>query len=242
MRRLGVFLTTAAVIIIGLTVPAAATSPEADPGGRVLFYGPATSTHALEVRAARWMGLTPVVADASQWRALAVSGFQGFEAVVFPDPRCEVDGSTLDVAEDTSMFWNKTVVHGNIVILGNDPNYHRTASAKVLVYHSLEYAVAGKEAGLYLSLSCYYYDVGPATSLPVVDHLGEFSIGGTDALDLDDKSIRITDRHHPVMAGQTARALRWQLGVHEAFDELDPSFRAVATSNGYPYIVVRDGA
>ena len=38
--------------------------------------------------------------------------------------------------------------------------------------------VPGK-TGLYLSLSCYYQDAAPGTSVPVLDEIGAFSVTGT---------------------------------------------------------------
>ena len=88
--------------------------------------------------------------------------------------------------------------------------------------------VPGK-TGLYLSLSCYYQDAAPGTSVPVLDEIESFSVRAPGAT-----TTSTSWRFIPALSGMTDASLsNWSSSVHEAFDSFPGDFLPLVIANRF---------
>ncbi|MCA9773425.1 MAG: DUF4215 domain-containing protein, partial [Myxococcales bacterium] len=214
--------------------------------------GGAASVEATEAAA---VGLTPVVMNAAGWAGMTAADFASYRAIVMGDPNCTVNTAPLAGAEATRSVWSP-VVQGNAIIIGTDPFYHinrdGNQGARTLIRQGIEFAANADKTGLYVDLSCDYWDVSSGgTLVSVLDRLGTFRVKGQLQFGCPQNSHIVAD--HPALAGLADSHLsNWTCSVHEGFLEYAPSFNVLAISldltssyvasdgtTGLPYILAR---
>ncbi|HVK37279.1 MAG TPA: hypothetical protein VNA88_02010 [Candidatus Kapabacteria bacterium] len=192
------------------------------------------------------MGMTVELASDVQWAAKSAADFATYRAIILGDPNCSTNpGVSLAAATANTLTWGPAVT-GNIFIIGSDPVLHN----KVPVTNAgIAFAIAdANKTGLYMTLSCYYYDAGAFTPVPSLAGLGTFTIRGVGCYD----NAHITATH-PALAGLTdAYMSGWGCTVHETFDTWPVTFQVLAIARdagavytapdgsvGVPFILAR---
>ena len=211
----------------------------------------------VEVQQAALLPLTVDVVSATTWGNMTADDFSHYKAIVLGDPHCNVGTASIAAAEANRSVWGP-VVTGNVVVIGTDPDFHRSQGGAALTNKGLAFAAAepGK-TGAYITLSCYYANV-PTTSpvpVPLLDQFGSFTVhgqfvpGGTSCP--ADSHIVAT---HPALAGLTDADLsNWGCSFHEGFvlplpsdflvlaiaEDVPSTFVAADGTSGTPYIIAR---
>ncbi len=200
--------------------------------------------NSLEAQQAQALGFNVTVVDAPAWSNMSQADFAAYDGIVFGDPTCVVGPSRLALAVANVDVWPAAVT-GNVVLVGTDPVFHtryypRTPAAAQLIGNAIRFASAqAGRTGLYLSLSCYYANVGPPPApVPALSGFGNFTVEGGCG-----DQVQIVEPTSPVFEGLNATSLsNWQCSVHEVFDNWSADFRVLAMVpdlGGLPYILAR---
>jgi len=124
-----------------------------------------------------------------------------------------------------------------MVIIGTDPTFH----SKTQVPNSgIKFAADAPTTGAYITLSCYYFDAAPGTSVPLLDQFGAFTVVGQGGCPADSHIVA----SHPALAGLTDEYLsNWGCSTHEGFDGWPSSFEVLVISEDVPStFVAGDGS
>src|ERR1035437_1426322 len=164
-----------------------------------------------------------------QWSSIPVSsgvspfGLQDYRAILFCDPQCKGAGATalgnvsnLSGLEGATPAWGPVVAGHNIIIDGEDFDYHYLAQigARYYLTNVIKFVTGANTTctngtGLYVSLSCYYAGAAINTPVPVLNQgfgSGLFTVRGGaynaititavhPALTRDRKSTRLNSSH-----------------------------------------------
>ena len=220
--------------------PASATDGTKD----ILIYGPSLfGSPDNEATLAAAAGHNVTVADADTWSKMTTAQFAAYRAIVFGDPTCqETPEPTLTAAQANKATWSP-VVRGNMVVIGSDPIDHQSqGQANQLTTNAINFAAAGAVTGLYMSLSCYYFDAPANTPVNVLSELGNFQVQGQFAAPLNGcpNDVTIVAPGHPVVQGITKPGLdNWDCSIHEAFDTFPAPLGVVVrdTLSALPYVI-----
>ena len=254
--RLLVVGIVAAVAVLALAGGAFATN------GKVLILDPTVSGGAasLEAAAAVAAGHGVDVVDAATWGAMTQANFAAYDAIILGDPTCVGSTSPAAAAELNRAVWSPAV-NGNVIIIGTDPVFHaingnNAAGAATLITNGVKFAAdqAGS-TGLYVSLSCYYYSAGLATSVPVLDQLspfGTFTLHGQNVFSSCPANSHIVASHPAFVGLADSDISNWSCSAHEAFENIPADFAVLAINTdiggtfvapdgtvGGPYILAR---
>jgi len=219
----------------------------------------------VEVEQAALLGLTVDVVSAATWGTMTAADFSHYKALVLGDPHCKVgtpSGSPTTITPISAAEANRSVwgpeVTGNVVVIGTDPDFHRTQGGAALTKSGLAFAAAepGK-TGAYITLSCYYFNVPTSTPVPVpvLDQFGSFTVHGQNVpggASCPAQSHIVAT--HPALAGLTdANLSNWGCSFHEGFVlplpsdflvlaialDVPSTFVAADGTSGTPYIIAR---
>lgn len=206
---------------------------------KILIYGPSMWPFPPnEQSIATAQGHLVTVATAAAWSSLGTADFKQFDAIVFGDANCTQDVSVLTSAVANKAVWSSAVT-GSEIIIGSDPIYHLIrnglAGAQKLIANGINFAASGPGTGLYASLSCYYFDVSPATHVDFLSAIGDFRLQGQGGCpDL----VTIVQPSHPAMANISSAELSgWGCSVHEFVTSFPSTFSVLATSQSLAYII-----
>ena len=235
---------------------------------------PASSSSAQEIHIAQALGFIVDVVSDTTWSSIqantgapfdSTKGFSAYRAIILCDLSCNSTVSALNAAVLNRSVWS-SVAAGNVIIDGADFTFHANGSpavpAKTFITNAINFATAdANNTGLFIQLSCYYYNATPGTPVPVLDKLslpanqtgplpnGPFTVRKSN---LD--AIWITAAH-PALSGLTSTLLsNFGQSTHETFDTwpkdfiplaicTDSSFKNYSggspVMSGTPYIMVR---
>ena len=253
MRKISfaLFAVAAAVAALLLSVGSDAPAPPAKAAaGEVVILSTTEGTGLASAFEAA--GKTVVRKTPAEWAAMTAADFDAFDAVVLGDPSCVTGTGPIAAAEANAATW-ASVVNGNVIVIGTDEVFHRSAGGQALMNKAAAFVVAqaGKTSA-YISLSCYYHDdsppFDPISPVPVLTGFGTFTVRGVGCF--NDSHIVAT---HPALEGLTDATLsNWSCSVHEAFNDwplafevlaiaegIDAIFTAPDGSIGTPYILAR---
>jgi hypothetical protein len=210
----------------------------------ILIYGPSLlGVPDNEMTLAAAAGHNVTVADPVTWSAMTTGDFAQYRAIVFGDPTCrETPDPTLTVAEANKATWSAAVT-GKMVVIGTDPVFHQLqGQANQLTTNAMNFAASGAATGLYMSLSCYYFDAPVATPVSILSEFGDFRVQGgiTPPLDGCPNDVTIVVPGHPVVQGITKPGLDgWFCSIHEAFNAFPASLGVVVrdTPTALPYVI-----
>ena len=210
----------------------------------ILIYGPSLfGAPDNEVTLAAAAGHNVTVADADTWSKMTTAQFAAYRAIVFGDPTCqETPEPTLTAAQANKATWSP-VVRGNMVVIGSDPIDHQSqGQANQLTTNAINFAASGAVTGLYMSLSCYYFDAPANTPVDVLSEFGNFQVQGqfTTPFDGCPNDVTIVAPGHPVVQGIAKAGLdNWNCSIHEAFDTFPPPLGVVVrdTPTALPYVI-----
>jgi hypothetical protein len=106
----------------------------------------------------------------------------------------------------------------------------------------MNFAASGAATGLYMSLSCYYFEAPLDTPVSILSELGNFRVQGqiTPPLDPCPNDVTIVALGHPVVQGITKPGLdNWFCSIHEAFNAFPASLGLVVrdTPTALPYVI-----
>src|SRR6267143_408503 len=209
----------------------------------VLIYGPSLlGAPDNEMTLAAAAGHNVTVADPVTWSAMTTGDFAQYRAIVFGDPMCQdTPAPTLTVAEANKATWSAAVT-GNMVVIGTDPITHQLqGQANQLTTNAMNVAASGAATGLYMSLSCYYFEAVD-TPVSVLSEFGDFRVQGhvTPPLDPCPNDVTIVAPDHPVVQGITKAGLDdWFCSIQEAFNAFPTSLGVVVrdTPTALPYVI-----
>ena len=223
----------------GLGIPIPGTSRK-----DILIYGPSLlGAPDNEATLAAAAGHSVTVADPVTWSAMTTADFAQYKAIVFGDPTCgESPDLTLMVAEVNKATWSAAVT-GNMVVVGTDPITHQLqGQANRLTTNSMDFAASGAATGLYMSLSCYYFEAPVDTPVSILSEFGDFRVQGqiTPPLNGCPNDVTIVAPGHPVVRGIMKPGLDdWFCSIHEAFNGFPASLGVVVqdTPTALPYVI-----
>ncbi|MEK7510184.1 MAG: calcium-binding protein [Patescibacteria group bacterium] len=232
------------VAFLGVVIAQSQVAEASHPGvgGDVLILS-TTMGGGFESTQATALGLTSDVRTPAQWADMTAADFASYKAIVLGDPNCVVGPGPLAAAEANRAVWGP-MVRGNVVIIGTDPQFHQFQGGTQLTKDGINFAASGSGTGLYVTLSCYYFNVGASTAVPVLDQLGSFKVQGQNGC--PDSAV-IVNPAHLAMAGSTNASLSgWGCSMHEWFDTFPGSFEVLVketsgTPADRPYILARGG-
>src|SRR6266850_184879 len=216
----------------------------------ILIYGPSLfGAPDNEKTLAEAAGHNVTVADDGTWSAMTTGDFAQYRAIVFGDPTCqETPDPTLTVAEANKATWSAAVT-GKMVVIGSAPIFHQLqGQAKRLTTNAINFAASSAATGLYMSLSCYYFDALANTPVTVLSDFGDFRVQGQVTPPLSDQAVpgcpndvTIVAPDHPVVQGIMKPGLdNWTCSIHEAFNAFPAaSLRVVVrdTPSALPYVI-----
>lgn len=225
----------------------AAPAPDAN---SVLILGPTVTggMGSLEAQKAIALGYTPVVVDNATWGAMSQSDFASYKALLFGDPTCQTSTAALAAALANRAVWSPAVT-GNKIVIGTDPTYHQGQGGAQLTESGIAFAAADPGTGMYMTLSCYYYNAVSGTPVPVLDLFGSFKVVGQGGCPADSHIVA----SHPALSGTTDATLsNWGCSTHEGFTEwpsdwlvlvisrdVPSTYVAPDNSTGAPYIIAQ---
>ncbi|MFY0564664.1 kelch repeat-containing protein [Archangium lansingense] len=180
----------------------------------------------VEAVSARSLGYTVDVVSPANWSAKSSADFASYRAIILGDSSCGGTLMLIAAAVNTRDKWGP-VVDGNVIIVGTDPVYHNEDQ---VTHNAVRFAAAQEgKTGAYISLSCYYHDTAPRTSVQVLEPFGSFTVTGVGCY--DNAHIVAT---HDALSGLTDDMLsKWDCSVHEAFD-------SYPAANFTPLVIARD--
>src|SRR6266850_1963345 len=149
-------------------------------------------------------------------------------------------GHSVTVADPVT--WSAAVT-GNMVVIGTDPITHQLqGQANQLTTNAINFAASGAATGLYMSLSCYYFEAPADTPVSVLSEFGDFRVQGqiTPPLDACPNDVSIVAPGHPVVHGITKPGLDdWFCSIHEVFNAFPASVGVVVrdTPTALPYVI-----
>ena len=226
---------------LDLTIPISG-KPQKD----ILIYGPSLFGFPdNEKTLAEAAGHNVTVADDGTWSAMTTGDFAQYRAIVFGDPTCQDTPGPLTVAEANKATWSAAVT-GKMVVIGSAPiSRQLLGQAKQLTTNAMNFAASGAGTGLYMSLSCYYFDAPVDTPVSVLSELGDFRVQGQLTPPLDPllhcpNDVTIVAPLHPVVQGITKPGLdNWFCSIHEAFNAFPASLGVVVqdTPTALPYVI-----
>ena len=251
-----VFATSATLFLLACAEPPDSTQPPATrtnspdlaiPGMAkkdILIYGPSLfGAPDNEATLAAAAGHSVTVADPVTWSTMTTGDFAQYRAIVFGDPTCrDTPDPTLTVAEANKATWSAAVT-GNMVVIGTDPITHQLqGQANQLTTNAINFAASGAATGLYMSLSCYYFEAPADTPVSVLSEFGDFRVQGqiTPPLDACPNDVSIVAPGHPVVHGITKPGLDdWFCSIHEVFNAFPASVGVVVrdTPTALPYVI-----
>src|SRR6266850_3621211 len=210
----------------------------------ILIYGPSLfGAPDNEATLAAAAGHSVTVADPVTWSTMTTGDFAQYKAIVFGDPTCrDTPDPTLTVAEANKATWSAAVT-GNMVVIGTDPISHQLqGQANQLTTNAMNFAASGAATGLYMSLSCYYFEAPVDTPVTILSEFGDFRVQGqiTPPLDPCPNDVTIVAPGHPVVQGITKPGLDdWFCSIHEAFNAFPTSLGVVVrdTPTALPYVI-----
>ena len=204
-----------------------------------------------------------------QWSSIPVSsgvspfGLQDYRAILFCDPQCKGAGATalgnvsnLSGPEGATPAWGPVVAGHNIIIDGEDFDYHYLAQigARYYLTNVIKFVTGANTTctngtGLYVSLSCYYAGAAINTPVPVLNQgfgSGLFTVRGGAY-----NAITITAVHPALTSVTSANLSGYSSSSHETFDTWAPGFTVLAIvtdpfapkifsgggTNGAPYML-----
>src|SRR6267378_4035498 len=214
---------------LDLTIPISG-KPQKD----ILIYGPSLFGFPdNEKTLAEAAGHNVTVADDGTWSAMTTGDFAQYRAIVFGDPTCQDTPGPLTVAEANKATWSAAVT-GKMVVIGSAPiSRQLLGQAKQLTTNAMNFAASGAGTGLYMSLSCYYFDAPVNTPVSVLSELGDFRVQGQITPPLDPllhcpNDVTIVAPLHPVVQGITKPGLdNWFCSIHEASNAFPASLGVV---------------
>jgi len=210
----------------------------------ILIYGPSLfGSPNNEATLAAAAGHNVTVADEATWSKMTTAQFAAYHAIVFGDPTCqETPEPTLTAAQNNKATWSP-VVRGNMVVIGTDPvNHQSQGQANQLTTNAINFAASGAVTGLYMSLSCYYFEASANTPVDVLSEFGNFQVQGQFAPPFDGcpNDVTIVAPGHPVVQGIAKAGLdNWNCSIHEAFDTFPAPLGVVVrdTPTALPYVI-----
>ncbi|MBL8008393.1 MAG: T9SS type A sorting domain-containing protein [Ignavibacteria bacterium] len=236
---------------------------EAQPAGNsttVLILGPSVTggVFSEEATACTGLGFSVEVVSHAQWLAKSAADFATYRGIILGDPTCQVGYSYISSAEATVGIWGPQI-DGHVIINGTDPVFHSGQGGNLLTQKSIAFMLADDpgqtKTGAYISLSCYDYNAGVPTPVPVLDAVsipGSMTIVGAPVIGCyNNAHITAT---HPAMTGLTDADLsNWSCSIHEAFytwDSLNYQVLAIGKdvvsnyiapdgTQGIPYVLAR---
>ena len=250
------------LVIAGLTQ---ANKAEATHGGTAdllmlstTLVDHSTTLIAVEKEQAAVLGMSVDVVSAATWGTMTAAEFASYKAIVLGDPHCVSSGTApIAAAEANRAVWGP-VITGNVIVIGTDPDFHRTQGGAALTKGGINFATAeAGKTGAYITLSCYYFGV-PTTSpvpVPVLDEFGTFNVhgqnvpGGTSC----PADSHIVATHPAISALTDADLSNWGCSFHEGFvlplpsdflvlaiaKDVPSTFVAADGTSGTPYIIAR---
>ncbi|OJH34328.1 hypothetical protein BON30_44265 [Cystobacter ferrugineus] len=175
-------------------------------------------TDSVEAEVARQMGYEVTLVSDEEWRSLSTADFASYRALILGDKSCSSAPGLLFAAEETRDVWGP-VVDGNVIVVGSDPVYHKKTQ---VTFNAVQFAAAepGK-TGMYVSLSCYYFETDSPTPVPVLSPFGSFLVTGVSEAECTSGGS-YNDAHivasHEALTGLTDEVLsNWGCSVHEVF-------------------------
>lgn len=215
----------------------------------------------VEQEAAEALGFTVEVATPAQWAGKSAADFASYRAIILGEPNCSLDPGSMAAAEANRGTWGPAI-KGNVIVLGNDTTFHvlggipLPANPRLVTQKGIEFATAHPLTGAFVSLSCYYTNSPPNTSVPVLSPFtngSAFTVEGNLACD--------GTMHNPGVGPASLGVLtdpvlsNWGCSVHEGFNSFPSNFSVVAIdanhqtgpgvlgfpddSTGLPYIVAK---
>jgi hypothetical protein len=190
--------------------------------GKILIYGPALATGALqnEKTIALDLGYQVTVANGPAWQGMTTAQFASYNAIVFPDDGCNADFTIFAQANQNKDVWSPAVT-GPMVLYAADPVFHAqrgTPTAKIrLIQNALNFAASGPTTGMYVSFSCYVD--GNGQRVAYLSRLGRFEL-----THLSSDKIHIQKPSHPLAAGLTDASMSGWGSTSHAFFTLFPSY------------------
>jgi len=233
-------MTSSSNLGIPTPIPPPKTAPK-----DILIYGPSLlGAPDNEATLAAAAGHNVTVADPVTWSVMTTADFAQYRAIVFGDPSCQdTPDPTLTVAEANRATWS-AAVRGNMVVIGSDPIFHQLqGQANQLTTNAINFAASSAATGLYMSLSCYYFDALANTPVTVLSDFGDFRVQGgvTPPLNGCPNDVTIVASGHPVVQGIMEPGLNnWFCSIHEAFNAFPAaSLRVVVrdTPSALPYVI-----
>ena len=217
----------------------------------ILIYGPSLDTNASpnERSLAQAAGYIVTVVDEATWAGMTTAQFAAFDAILFGDPSC-VEGTDLfATADGTKSVWSRAIT-GPVYVQGTDSVFHEfnddpvvDEATQTLITDGIHFAASGPGTGLYVSLSCYYWDF-PSADTPInfLSGIGDFKVSGIE--EACAQTVTIVKPTHPAMAGLTDASLsNWGCSAHEFVTSFPSTLEVLATalrpSDGVslPYII-----
>ncbi len=241
-----------ALLMCLVAFPVVAQAMPAPDASSVLILDSTVSGGAGSVEAAQaaLLGLTPVVVSPATWAGMTAAEFATYRALVLGDPTCGYPKSPyLDAAEGNRAVWGP-VINGNIIVIGTDPVFHQFSGGTPLTKDGIAFAAdEPAKTGLYVTLSCYYFDAASGTPVPLLDPFGLFTVVGQGGCPADSHIVAV----HPAMSSSTDATLSgWGCSTHEGFvswpsdflvlaisEDVPSTFVAPDGSTGAPYIIAR---
>ncbi len=95
-----------------------------------------------------------------------------------------------------------------------------------MITSGIQFAASGQGTGLYVSLSCYYFNVTQPTTVDFLSEIGSFIVEGQNGCP---NAVNILAPGHPAMSGVTSAGLsNWGCSMHEWFSSFPASFAVIA--------------
>jgi hypothetical protein len=258
-------LVAAAIALFGGAARASAApfTPNAPDDHSVLILSSTVNDNGLGGDTGSWeefqanaLGLTPVIASPTDWASMTTANFATYRALILGDPTCQIDPSTMAAAVADGSVWGPAV-GGNVVVLGTDPTFHSAvgvSGAQTLIKDGINFAAAKPgQTGMYIALSCYYFDSSANTPVPVLDPFGAFTVQGQDTIDSSCPNTSHIVGSSPALLGLSDADLsNWSCSTHEVFNSFPLTFDVLAVQEddktgyvatdgtaGGPYILAR---
>lgn len=196
--------------------------------------GPGTSVEQTYLQS---QGYTVNEVGPTAWSGMSKADFASYQLIVFGDPTCSADPSTLSAAVANESTWAPTI-NGNSIVIGTDPVYHNgiapvPTGPLTLIQKGLDFAGAqpGK-TGLYLDLSCYYNNGLSGQHAPILDGIESGFVISSNVDCADNIDVVATN---PYLSGLTNADLSgWDCSVHEFASSWPSDFVPIAIDTNAP--------
>ena len=251
MKKLLLFLTALAAVFAH-AAPARAQR-------RVLVYGSGglSSINYLRTVPEVMSGPTRAeftIATDAQWRAMTTAQFASYNALWIDGGNCATPadrGAALfQAVTDTRLTWSPAIT-GHFELIGADSDLHIShPGARKFTLNSYHYVTSGSGTGVFVSMSCLYYQAPADTQVPWLQGLGDFRMQGDGCV--DGQLLEPMSATHPVHIGISPPSsaitlpgdLAWSCFTHAHFTRHPPSFQRIYSTGmlgpGRGVVIVND--